>query len=508
MISIRKSLYLLLLFFSVSSFSESLINEKNNLISEEFSLINERESLIDTSKTMFDSEKLLIEKNSLDNSSENIINTSNGLGVYNAVVQHEKVTVIDSVKQDSIEISIKSSYLNGYQEYLETITSIDPKAKHKFAAYYSDWQWNNKDLDFIKYSVNRAENERQVELCYDKAVKNFGIGTAVVGTTWIVSYIVPGGTIYQAAILVITKSTTFSAISGGAIGAITSASIGLVQKKTDEELICDIVGGSSEGYLVGAITGFVEGFGNVYKLSKESIKLKDFSRAKTLFDNKVFDSKGKKIGDYYPGDVITVDGRKLHLAKNVKTAGDKSTIGISYKYYLADDGKGNYFKVLMPDFDEIKIVNKTYKVPQYVNNNGKIINLYKNDAKLKKWCREQYLKDLKNSNFLKREGISKQEALLRIKFEEEGIKFFDYDSKIFKDFISKNNITIEDVYDFLDNYDRGEWHHLASSGEMIYVQKGHGSTYAPHTGGNKFWCDQAEIQINNGKINTIINKKN
>ena len=76
----------------------------------------------------------------------------------------------------------------------------------------------------------------------------------------------------------------------------------------------------------------------------------------------------------------------------------------------------------MPDFDEIKIVNKTYKVPQYVNNNGKIINLWKKDAKLKKWCKDQYLKDLKNSNFLKREGISKQEALLRIKFEEEGIK--------------------------------------------------------------------------------------
>ena len=66
---------------------------------------------------------------------------------------------------------------------------------------------------------------------------------------------------------------------------------------------------------------------------------------------------------------------------------------------------------------------------------------------------------------------------------------------------------MDEVYDFLEYYEGGDWHHLASSGEMIYVPRGHGSTWAPHTGGNKFWCDQAEVKIQNGTNIITINKR-
>ncbi len=41
---------------------------------------------------------------------------------------------------------------------------------------------------------------------------------------------------------------------------------------------------------------------------------------------------------------------------------------------------------------------------------------------------------------------------------------------------------------------------------MIYVPKGHGSTLAPHTGGNKFWCEQTEIIIDFNNTEIKINK--
>lgn len=236
-------------------------------------------------------------------------------------------------------------------------------------------------------------------------------------------------------------------------------------------------------------------FAILYKFEKKySLKydaMKFWNDCQPIFRNKIYDKDGKKIGVFYDGEIISVDKRSMRFAKGVTKENDKSSMGIIYKYYLADNGNGEYFKALMPVFDDVKIVKKVYNVPQH---------LWKNDKKLKDWCKEQYINDLKNPSFLKSEGISEKDALMRIKFEENQ-KFFNMQNADFKKFMKDNCLTKSIVYDFLKNYTKGEWHHLGKSGEMIYVPKKHGTILAPHTGGNKFWCEQTEVIIDfNNKL--------
>lgn len=488
--------------------AQNLFDNDLDLYNDEASLFSEDKELFDPDLSLFDEQKNIYDedKSLFDNSKNTISNTENGYSIYDSIYSDGTEATITSIYEKTTISYCEDIYIGRYGEYLEA-TSNNPIVRQRFVNYFSDWQQLGFKEDFFQYSKNRAETEKQIEYCYNAAIKKFGIGTAIVATTWIVAYVVPGGTIYQAAILVIAKATTVNALSGAMVGGITSAGISLLKGKTAEEILYSGITGAADGYLIGSITGLFEGSTKVYRLAKESKSLKYISESKTIFNNRVYDINGKEIGRYYPGEIISVDGKKLHLAKDVKNAGDKSKMGITYKYYLADDGKGNYFKVLMPDFDDVKVIKKTYKVPQFIEKNGKRISLWKNDRELKKWCKEQYLKDLRDPTFLKTEGISQKEALLRIQFEEKGKNFFDYESKEFQKFISDNDITMDEVYDFLEYYEGGDWHHLASSGEMIYVPRGHGSTWAPHTGGNKFWCDQAEVKIQNGTNIITINKR-
>lgn len=240
-----------------------------------------------------------------------------GIGVYNKVVNKTENDVYNSVTNNVYNNIENDVYANGYGKYLKLVTEKGVDAERNFVKYFSDWQWSGQKEDFYTYSASRAEQEKQIALCYDTAIKKFGAGTAIVATTWVVSFVVPGGTVYQAAVLIIAKSTTIGAFSGGAIGAVSSAGIAYLQGKRGDELLYDTVKGASDGYLIGSITGLAEGSVKVAKLFNEAKKLKDFSGVETIFDGKVYDANGKLIGKYdkkwYPTEKGVRDAEKAGL---------------------------------------------------------------------------------------------------------------------------------------------------------------------------------------------------
>ena len=89
------------------------------------------------------------------------------------------------------------------------------------------------------------------------------------------------------------------------------------------------------------------------------------------------------------------------------------------------------------------------------------------------------MKDLANPNVERILGISKKEAAMRLQFEK-GLNLRD------PAFLKSNGLTNKQVTEFLGRYDGGAWHHMPSSGDMIYVPKNH-YQLAPHTGGDSFW---------------------
>ena len=222
------------------------------------------------------------------------------IGVFESVVENVYSNTYSSTTQNIYDNVYEDAYVNGYGKYLEIVAEYGIDAQANFVHYFSDWQWYGHNEDFYSYSASRAEQEMQLAQCYDKAVKKFGIGTALVATTWIVSFAVPGGTIYQVAIITIAKTTTVDALSGGVIGAIFSAGRAYLQGKSGDELIQATVSGAADGYLVGAITGVARGSLKVAKMMKDAKKLKNLSGTETIFDGKVFDESGKLIGKYDP----------------------------------------------------------------------------------------------------------------------------------------------------------------------------------------------------------------
>ena len=284
-------------FFNLSLFdkNKTLVNESNSLINNENNLIIDSNSLLNKNNNLINERHILVDD------SKNLVEvSSDGIGAYSIIVQDISTDSYQSSVDISVQKIIKDSYVNGYGEFLEVVTSKDPLAREKFFSYLFDWQWSGQNKDFLSYAESRAEQEKQIALCYDKAIAKFGIGTAIVATTWIVAIVVPGGTIYQVAIIAIAKATTAGAFSGGAIGAVTSCAIGYLQGKRGDDLLCATVNGAADGYLVGAITGIAEGSVKVAKMMKDAKKLKNISGTETIFNGNVYDETGKLIGKYDP----------------------------------------------------------------------------------------------------------------------------------------------------------------------------------------------------------------
>lgn len=459
------SLLILLLFSFNTIFSQSLFDDSLSLFDDSLNPYSDDLSLFDDDLSLFDQDKDLVsDEKSLFDKSKNIMDDG-GYGIYETSKEKAYVSNKESNYESSVITVVEDPYIGEYGRFL-AVTADTPEARKKFINYFTDWQNLGLNGDFFEYAGSRAQQEKAVEYCYDAALKKFGAGTAIIATTWVVAFVLPGGTIYQAAVIIIAKATTVGALSGSAMGAVTSAGVAVIQGKTGEELLYETVKGAADGYLVGAITGLLEGSGKVYKFAKEAKSLKDFSGTKTIFNNKVYDANGKLVGKYN-GEVTQINGRSII---NQGLVNQKSEYGIPYKYYLADDGNGNFFKVVNPDFTDVKIVDKVYKVPR---------NLWNDTEAAKAWCREAYKKDLADPNVTKILGISKKEAAMRLQYE----KGYDlYDSV----FIKANKLTEKQINEFLKRYSSGAWHHLPSSGELIYVPKNH-NVLAPHTGGDSFW---------------------
>lgn len=359
-----------------------------------------------------------------------------------------------------------------YDKFLEKVSKVDPSARHKFSAYYSNWYYSGQKNDFNTYAQLRAEKEKRIDYCYDKIIAKFGIGTGIVASTWIVAFILPGGSIYQAAVLVVAKYGAIGGASGALISGVISLGQAIIEGKTGDDLIYDTLNGAADGYLIGVITGEISGIAKVSSLMKEAKSIS--SAGKTVFQNKVYDANGKYLAPL-KGDLKEINGRAII---NQELVGTVNTNGIPYKWYLMDDGNGNFFRVVNPDFTNIQIINKTYHIPK---------KYWNNFDKCKELLNQEYIRDLSSPNVEKLLGISKQEAAMRIQFE----KGLDLNDIVFK---KANNLTETQITDFLTRYDKGSWHHLPSSGDFIYVPKNH-YQLAPHTGGNSFWGEKTEATL-------------
>lgn len=389
------------------------------------------------------------------------------IGIYESVAEPIYESIYESTTESIYEDVYDDIFVNGYGKYLKLMAERGVDAEANFVRYFSDWQWSGQEEDFFSYSASRADQEKQLARCYDTAVKKFGVGTAIVATTWIVAFAVPGGTIYQVAIIAIAKATTVGALSGGAVGAVTSAGIAYLQGKRGDELVYETINGAADGYLIGAITGLAEGTFSTVKMVKDAPKFMSASGdTKTILNGKVYDGKGKEVGKFL-GHKNELNGRAII---NADKAGTTSPSGIKYAKMLADDGKGNFFTVTNPDFSSVKIVNKVYKAPR---------SLWKDPNATIRWCQQQYMKDLASPDVEKILGISRKEAAMRLQFEK-GLNLRD------ASFLKSNGLSEKQVTEFLKRYDSGAWHHLPSSGELIYVPKNH-YQLAPHTGGDSFW---------------------
>ncbi|MEE3312938.1 MAG: AHH domain-containing protein [Treponema sp.] len=325
----RKCRLLIFLFLvSLTVHAKSLIDTSKNLISPESSLVDTSKNLVDESNTLITKEKNLVdESKTLVDETKNIIKSdSDGIGSYAFVVQNVDADTFQSSVVNIEQKVKKDSYVNGYGEFLETVTSIDPLAKQRFSSYLSDWQWSGQKKDFYSYSAERAEQEKQFNKCYDAAIKKFGIGTAIIATTWVVSIIVPGGTIVNTSILVIAKATSLGALSGATFDGVFSAGKAIYQGKSTDEIIYETLNGAANGYLYGAVAGLIEGGVHVAILVKNAKRIADGTYI--LFGKKLYDKSGKIIRNLseYSDDVLNALMKFLEQGDDIVKAIDRLSI--------------------------------------------------------------------------------------------------------------------------------------------------------------------------------------
>lgn len=450
-------------FFVSFIFSEDLkCYERKCLIKDE-SITKEKELTSDKSLT---NEKSLLKELTITQDKTITAGAEDAVGSMAVTVSNGTEDNIKNIIANVYFDTEFETYINDYGKWLKLVTPKKPSARFEFAKYFYDWQSGGQSEDFFSYSEKRTEQEQQIALCYDEAIKKFGIGTAIIATTWIVSFVLPGGSIYQTAILIIAKAATEEAIFGGAIGGIASCGIALFQGKTGNELIHTTVNGIADGYLIGAITGLVTGTGKVYQLANDIKKINTGTEIRSIYNGKVYDYNGNYLGKF-KGELTEINGRVII---NQELVGTINNNGIEYKWMLADDGNGNFFKIVNPDFTKVKLIDKIYTPPRY---------LWSNTESAKNWCQKEYLKDLADPNVESILGIPKKEAAMRLQYEK-------HENLLDLNFLKTNNLTKTEVNQFLKRYSGGAWHHLPESGKLIYVPKNH-YVLAPHTGGDSFW---------------------
>lgn len=282
-------------------FSQSLFDSSKSIYSNHVQIFDSRQIVVDESRSIYDSDKKAFDtENSIYDKRLALFNEGeNEYGAFEKIAEKSYRDIAHPVTE-SAEYSIVEYPGSGiFGKWHKTVLAADPKTKADFVRYLADWQWSQKE-DFLTYSSNRAEQEKKVERCYSAAIAKFGVGTAIVGTIWIVSWVVPGGQVFSVSLLVIAKATTVAALSGGAVGGLLSAGISYAQGKRGEELLYETINGATDGYLIGAMTGVVLGSYSAVKTFSNAIAVDGniYTKSGLVFSGKgnVFSGKGSLIG--------------------------------------------------------------------------------------------------------------------------------------------------------------------------------------------------------------------
>ena len=271
------------------------------------SVINTELSVVDSS-TIFDGNGLNIissedvdqiinytsEQSIIDSSTAVVSGTFDGIGAYENPYQDANNYPISSATLSSTQEYKIDPYINGYGKYLEIVTSVNPQEKDKFVSYFTDWAKSNGGKDFYSYTEDRARAELTVENCYLSALKKFGVGTAIIAVPIVISYLVPGGSIFSTSLIVIAKASSRLALLGGVSGATLAASFSLLENDDIEDVVYKAISGGADGFLIGAITGFVSGTWSSIKNFSDAILIN--SKIVNLKSNLVFDKNGDLLG--------------------------------------------------------------------------------------------------------------------------------------------------------------------------------------------------------------------
>lgn len=287
------------------------------------------QSLLDSTKSIYSSENEPFdpEVSIYDDRLAVFGEGENEYGAFEIIAENGFQNIAQPVAESS-EYSIFESSVSGiFGKWHEAVLAADPNTRADFVSYLADWQWSLNE-DFLAYSSNRAEREKHVERCYKAAVAKFGVGAAIVGTVWVVSWVVPGGQVFSVSLIVIAKTTTVATLSGGAVGGLLSAGISYAQGSRGEELLYEAVNGAADGYLIGAVTGPVLGTFSAVKTFSNAIAVDGniYTKSGLVFSGKgnVFSGKGSLIGRTIRFAGVEDAADIYYVGKNSETVFDKA----------------------------------------------------------------------------------------------------------------------------------------------------------------------------------------
>lgn len=226
----------------------------------------------------------------------------NAIGHLSIAVESSTIDPNINPIENNVIDHIEDQYINGYGKF---IASVAPEHRDKFVQYFYEWHRTGSRADFFSYAHNRSETEKRLQYCYDSTLKKFGIGTGIVATVWVVSFIAPGGAVFQVSVLVLAKATTTGATVGALSGGVISAGISYIHGDRGKELLYKTIDGAADGYLIGAITGFAEGAAEAVSWAKNS----------TVMDGIVTNAKNNKHALFSNGRIITDE---KEIAKIIK----------------------------------------------------------------------------------------------------------------------------------------------------------------------------------------------
>lgn len=339
-------------------FSQFLFDSSKSIYSSYTQIFNTEKSVVDESLSVYDSAKKVFDtENSVYDKSLMVFGKGEGeFGVYEVVAENGFQNTAQSVSESS-EYSIVESSVSGiFGKWHKTVLAADPKTKADFVRYLADWQWSQKE-DFLTYSSNRAEQEKRVERCYNAAIAKFGVGAAIVGTVWVVSWVVPGGQVLSVSLLVIAKTTTVATLSGGAVGGLLSAGISYAQGSRGEELLYETVNGAADGYLIGAVTGAVLGSYSAVKTFSNAIAVE---------------------GNVYTKSGLVFNGKGVEIGKTIRFAGVENADDI---YYVGKNSASIFDK----SGTEVAKVAKYKDNFVVYNDKGRVLG-YVKDGELQSYC--------------------------------------------------------------------------------------------------------------------------